>query len=53
MGRDPYVYSSQYRRALDTAELALPGRAPDVTVLLNEQNYSTPAQLGERREAFE
>lgn len=38
-GPDPYVYCSQYRRALDTAELALPGRAADVTALLNEQHY--------------
>ncbi|MER5969432.1 histidine phosphatase family protein [Streptomyces sp. NPDC002055] len=39
VGRDPYVYSSPYRRALDTVELALPGRPVDVTALLCEQHY--------------
>jgi broad specificity phosphatase PhoE len=38
-GHDPYVYCSQYRRALDTVELALPGRTAEVTALLNEQHY--------------
>ncbi|MGW1658904.1 histidine phosphatase family protein [Streptomyces atratus] len=47
-GRDPYVYSSQYRRALDTVELALPGRAADVTVLLNEQHYGDATYMTKR-----
>ena len=34
-GRAPAVYCSQYRRARDTADLALPGRAAEVTALLN------------------
>jgi broad specificity phosphatase PhoE len=38
-GRDAYLASSQYRRALDTAALALPGTPADVTALLNEQHY--------------
>lgn len=37
---DPHVFSSEYRRARDTAELALPGRPSDVTALLNEQHYA-------------
>ncbi|WP_457512132.1 histidine phosphatase family protein [Streptomyces sp. TE33382] len=47
-GHDPYVYASQYRRALDTAELALPGRAADVTVLLNEQHYGDATYMTKR-----
>ncbi|MGW4359459.1 histidine phosphatase family protein [Streptomyces californicus] len=38
-GVDPYISCSQYRRALDTVDLALPGRPTDVTALLNEQHY--------------
>lgn len=34
VGREPNVCSSPYRRALDTVELALPGRDTDVTELL-------------------
>ncbi|WP_254711021.1 histidine phosphatase family protein [Streptomyces lunaelactis] len=47
-GRDPHVYSSPYRRALDTAELALPGRAADVTALLNEQHYGDATYMTKR-----
>ncbi|SBV00375.1 Broad specificity phosphatase PhoE [Streptomyces sp. Ncost-T6T-1] len=48
VGRDPYVFSSQYRRALDTAELALPGQAADVTALLNEQHYGDATYMTKR-----
>ncbi|MGW1297136.1 histidine phosphatase family protein [Streptomyces sp. NPDC002533] len=48
VGRDPYVYSSQYRRALDTVELALPGQAADVSALLNEQHYGDATYMTKR-----
>ncbi|MFE5302470.1 phosphoglycerate mutase family protein, partial [Streptomyces sp. NPDC056632] len=35
----PRVFVSQYRRARDTAELALPTIQAEVTGLLNEQHY--------------
>ncbi|MFJ4007722.1 histidine phosphatase family protein [Streptomyces sp. NPDC090023] len=38
-GPDPAIRTSQYRRALDTAALALPGLPSEVTALLNEQHY--------------
>ncbi|MFJ8560591.1 histidine phosphatase family protein [Streptomyces microflavus] len=49
VGRDPYVYSSPYRRALDTAELALPGRGADVTELLCEQHYGDATYMTKRQ----
>ncbi|OCC09183.1 histidine phosphatase family protein [Streptomyces sp. PTY087I2] len=48
VGRDPYVYSSWYRRALDTKELALPGQVADVTALLNEQHYGDATYMTKR-----
>ncbi|EGE42986.1 hypothetical protein GTY83_18120 [Streptomyces sp. SID4928] len=48
VGRDPYVFSSQYRRALDTSELALPGQRADVTALLNEQHYGDATYMTKR-----
>ncbi|MFH8294947.1 histidine phosphatase family protein [Streptomyces sp. NPDC018059] len=48
VGPHPALYSSQYRRALDTAALALPDRAPDVTPLLNEQHYAEATYMTKR-----
>ncbi|WP_435598205.1 histidine phosphatase family protein [Streptomyces anulatus] len=48
VGRDPYVYSSPYRRALDTVELALPGQSADVTALLSEQHYGDATYMTKR-----
>ncbi|MBT2900221.1 histidine phosphatase family protein [Streptomyces sp. McG3] len=48
VGREPYVYSSPYRRALDTVELALPGWPADVTALLNEQHYGDATYMTKR-----
>ncbi|MET8838962.1 histidine phosphatase family protein [Streptomyces rubiginosohelvolus] len=48
VGRDPYVYSSRYRRALDTTELALPGQPAVVTGLLNEQHYGDATYMTKR-----
>ncbi|MFI2080278.1 histidine phosphatase family protein [Streptomyces rubiginosohelvolus] len=48
VGRDPYVYSSRYRRALDTTELALPGQSAVVTGLLNEQHYGDATYMTKR-----
>lgn len=48
VGRDLHVYSSPYRRALDTVELALPGRPVDVTALLNEQHYGGATYMTKR-----
>ncbi|MER6253563.1 histidine phosphatase family protein [Streptomyces sp. NPDC001584] len=39
LDRNPHPFTSEYRRARDTAELALPGRPAEVTALLNEQHY--------------
>lgn len=39
VGERPVVFTSQYRRARDTAELALPGITAEVTELLAEQHY--------------
>ncbi|PZT71485.1 histidine phosphatase family protein [Streptomyces sp. AC1-42T] len=47
-GPQPHLYTSQYRRALDTAALALPGRAPEVTPLLNEQHYAEATYMTKR-----
>ncbi|WP_405499624.1 histidine phosphatase family protein [Streptomyces anulatus] len=48
VGRDPCVYSSPYRRALDTVELALPGRPVDVSALLSEQHYGGATYMTKR-----
>ncbi|MDJ0464963.1 histidine phosphatase family protein [Streptomyces sp. H27-C3] len=42
------LHTSQYRRALDTAALALPGREPRVTPLLNEQHYAEATYMTKR-----
>ncbi|WP_329625943.1 histidine phosphatase family protein (plasmid) [Streptomyces sp. NBC_01255] len=39
VGEQPVVFTSQYRRARDTAELAMPAVQAEVTGLLNEQHY--------------
>jgi broad specificity phosphatase PhoE len=44
-GPDPAVRTSQYRRALDTAALALPGLPYEVTALLNEQHYGAATYM--------
>lgn len=44
-GPDPVVRTSQYRRALDTAVLALPGVPFEVTRLLNEQHYGAATYM--------
>ncbi|MFJ8546339.1 histidine phosphatase family protein [Streptomyces sp. NPDC093586] len=44
-GPDPAIYTSQYRRALDTAALALPGLPYEVTALLNEQHYGAATYM--------
>ncbi|MGW4840001.1 histidine phosphatase family protein [Streptomyces globisporus] len=44
-GRDPAIRTSQYRRALDTAALALPGLPYQVTALLNEQHYGAATYM--------
>ncbi|MGV9342889.1 histidine phosphatase family protein [Streptomyces sp. NPDC003688] len=44
-GPDPAIRTSQYRRALDTAALALPGRPYEVTALLNEQHYGAATYM--------
>ncbi|MFE3719247.1 histidine phosphatase family protein [Streptomyces cyaneofuscatus] len=49
VGRDPYVCSSPYRRALDTVELVLPGRDTDVTELLCEQHYGDATYMTKRQ----
>ncbi|GGY79075.1 hypothetical protein GCM10010363_70030 [Streptomyces omiyaensis] len=40
VGEEPAVFVSQYRRARDTAELAMPEIQAEVTGLLNEQHYA-------------
>ncbi|CAM5290468.1 hypothetical protein GCM10010329_81400 [Streptomyces spiroverticillatus] len=47
-GPAPFVYCSQYRRALDTAESALPGHRVEVTALLNEQHYGDATYMTKR-----
>lgn len=47
-GPDPAIRTSQYRRALDTAELALPGLPYEVTALLNEQHYGAATYMTKR-----
>lgn len=47
-GADPFLYTSQYRRALDTAALALPGRPGEATALLNEQHYADATYMTKR-----
>ncbi|MGP3990880.1 histidine phosphatase family protein [Streptomyces sp. 3N207] len=44
-GPEPVVRTSQYRRATDTAELALPGLPYEVTALLNEQHYGAATYM--------
>lgn len=44
-GPDPTIRTSQYRRALDTAALALPGVPYEVTALLNEQHYGAATYM--------
>ncbi|UQW99203.1 histidine phosphatase family protein [Streptomyces sp. RerS4] len=44
-GPAPAVRTSQYRRALDTAALALPGLPYEVTALLNEQHYGAATYM--------
>ncbi|GAA2509402.1 hypothetical protein GCM10010406_52300 [Streptomyces thermolineatus] len=44
-GPDPVVRTSQYRRARDTAALALPGLPYEVTALLNEQHYGAATYM--------
>ena len=44
-GPDPAIRTSQYRRALDTAALALPGQPYEVTELLNEQHYGAATYM--------
>ncbi|MFF3015520.1 histidine phosphatase family protein [Streptomyces sp. NPDC057939] len=47
-GPEPAVRTSQYRRALDTAALALPGLPFEVTALLNEQHYGAATYMTKR-----
>ncbi|MER5302148.1 histidine phosphatase family protein [Streptomyces lasiicapitis] len=47
-GPDARLYASQYRRALDTADLARPGRVAEVTGLLNEQHYGNATYMTKR-----
>ncbi|WP_331720003.1 histidine phosphatase family protein [Streptomyces sp. NBC_00147] len=44
-GPAPAIRTSQYRRALDTAALALPGLPYEVTALLNEQHYGAATYM--------
>ncbi|MFE1028614.1 histidine phosphatase family protein [Streptomyces sp. NPDC058818] len=44
-GPHPAVRTSQYRRALDTTVLALPGLPYEVTALLNEQHYGAATYM--------
>ncbi|MCX4902372.1 histidine phosphatase family protein [Streptomyces sp. NBC_00892] len=44
-GPDPLIHTSQYRRARDTAVLALPARPYEVTALLNEQHYGAATYM--------
>nr|ANO42826.1 hypothetical protein A8713_036915 [Streptomyces sp. SAT1] len=44
-GPDPAVRTSEYRRARDTAALALPGTPYEVTALLNEQHYGAATYM--------
>ncbi|MFF0486819.1 histidine phosphatase family protein [Streptomyces sp. NPDC004435] len=52
VGERPHVFVSQYRRARDTAELALPGIQAEVTGLLNEQHYGDATYMT-MRELFD
>lgn len=45
IGPDPAIRTSQYRRARDTATLALPGLPYEVTALLNEQHYGAATYM--------
>ncbi|MEO3978092.1 histidine phosphatase family protein [Streptomyces sp. CAU 1734] len=44
-GPDPAIRTSQYRRALDTTTLALPGLPYETTALLNEQHYGAATYM--------
>lgn len=44
-GPDPVIRTSQYRRAIDTAALALPGLPVEATALLNEQHYGAATYM--------
>ncbi|MGW4438024.1 histidine phosphatase family protein [Streptomyces sp. NPDC004596] len=44
-GPAPAIRTSQYRRALDTAALSLPGLPHEVTALLNEQHYGAATYM--------
>ncbi|PZT75798.1 MULTISPECIES: histidine phosphatase family protein [unclassified Streptomyces] len=52
VGERPQVFVSQYRRARDTAELALPTIQAEVTGLLNEQHYGDATYMT-MRELFD
>ncbi len=50
-GSEPHVYTSTYRRAIDTAAIALPGLPdgwPQQTVLLDEQHYGDATYMTKR-----
>ncbi len=47
-GPAPAIRTSQYRRALDTAALSLPGLPYEVTALLNEQHYGAATYMTEQ-----
>lgn len=49
IGPTPAVRTSQYRRARDTAELALPGMPCEVTAALNEQHYGDATYMTKRQ----
>ncbi|UQA91460.1 histidine phosphatase family protein [Streptomyces halobius] len=48
VGPAPVVLTSQYRRAQDTAALALPGLPSEVTAALNEQHYGDATYMTKR-----
>ncbi|MEV7383640.1 recombinase family protein [Streptomyces lydicus] len=48
VGNDPVVRSSAYRRAQDTATLALPGLPSEATTALNEQHYGDATYMTKR-----
>ena len=48
VGPDPAVRTSQYRRAQDTAALALPGLPSEATAALNEQHYGDATYMTKR-----
>ena len=48
VGNDPVVRTSEYRRAQDTATLALPGLPSEATTALNEQHYGDATYMTKR-----